>query len=272
MVPLTRKLPTFTLFIIIVINFLSGCISQPVKPTPIPSSTAIPFSNTPTATIVWFPPTATATIFPTPVITPTVDLRPQVGDLIISDNFTDPAPWQLAQSSTTSVALGQEEITLALNQPGGYLFTLRDEPVLRDFYLEITASPSLCRGEDEYGLLLRVSPSPDFYRFSLSCDGQTRLDKYYQGRASSPQPFIMSGAIPPGAPSQSRLAVWLQGKEMHFYANSERLFSVSDPSITAGTLGMFIRSAGENAVTVSFSELEIYTADAGPALLEENPQ
>jgi len=267
----TGKLPAFTLFII-VITFLSGCISQSVKPTPIPSSTAITVSNTPTATIVWFPPTATATIFPTPAITPTIDLRPQVGNIILNDDFTDPAPWQLTHSNTTSVALGQEEITLALNQPGGYLFTLRDEPVLRDFYLEITASPSLCRGEDEYGLLLRVSPSLDFYRFSLSCDGQIRLDKYYQGRASSPQPFMMSGAIPPGAPSQSRLAVWLRGKEMHFFANSEHLFSVNDPSITAGMLGMFIRSAGENAVTVSFSELGIYTTDAGPALLEESPQ
>lgn len=272
MASLTRTLPASILFII-VITTLSGCISYPVKPTSIPSSTAIPVSNTPTETIVWFPPTATTTIYPTPVITPTVDLRPQVGDLILNDDFTDPAPWQLVHSNTTSVALGQEEITLALNQPGGYLFTLRDEPVLRDFYLEITVSPSLCRAEDEYGLLLRVSPSLDFYRFSLSCDGQTRLDKYYQGRASSPQPFMMSGAIPPGAPSQSRLAVWLQGKEMHFFSNGEHLFSVNDPSITAGTLGVFIRSDGENAVTVSFSELEIYSADAGPALLlEENPQ
>ncbi len=265
-----KKMKVFSLSILVIIC-LSGCFSQRVTPTPAPSITAIPVSYTPTGTIVWFPPTATATIFPTPYITPTIDLRPQAGDIILFDDFTDPAPWQLSYSNTTSVALGNQEITLAINQPSGYLFTLRNEPYLGNFYLEITASPSLCRGEDEYGLLLRVSPSLDFYRFSLSCDGQTRLDKYFQGRASSPQPFMMSGAIPPGAPSQSRIAVWAQGKEMHFFANSEHLFSVNDPSITAGTIGLFIRSAGDNAVTVSFSELEIFSADAGPALLEVNP-
>ena len=257
MVPLTRKLPTFTLFIIIVINFLSGCISQPVKPTPIPSSTAIPVSNTPTATIVWFPPTATATIFPTPVITPTVDLRPQVGDLIISDNFTDPAPWQLAQSSTTSVALGQEEITLALNQPGGYLFTLRDEPVLRDFYLEITASPSMCTGLDEYGLLLRYNSPSDFYRFSLSCNGQTRLDRIVGGGAASPQPWMPSTSVPSAAPSSSRLGVWVVGPEMRFFINDEFQFAISDRMLARGMIGVFARSAGEMAVTVSFSDLVV---------------
>lgn len=180
-----------------------------------------------------------------------------MGEIILTDDFSNPNVWTLARSPQASAALGVNELTLALHQPRGYLYSLRSEPLLSDFYLEITASPNLCQDADEYGLLLRASPSLDFYRFSLSCDGQARLDKYFQANASSPQPWMMSGAIPPGAPSISRLAVWAKGKEMRFYANGEYLFTVSDPSLTSGNLGVFIRSAGEDDMTVSFSDLVI---------------
>jgi hypothetical protein len=157
--------------------------------------------------------------------------------------------------------MGNNKLSLVLNQPGGYLYTLRRAPILNDFYLEISANPSLCRNTDEYGLLLRFSPALEFYRFSLSCDGQVRVDKYYQGRASSPQPWIMSGDVPPGAPSSSRLGVWADGVEMHFFINNQYQFSVRDPSISRGSLGVFIRSAGENTVSVSFSELVVYEVE-----------
>ncbi len=182
-------------------------------------------------------------------------------EILLSDDFSDPSVWSLSQTSTASIAIANHALTLALDQPTGYLYSLRKEPLLSDFYLEITASPSLCRGADEYGLLLRVSPTLEFYRFSLSCDGRVRLDKYYRGKASSPQPWALSGSVPPGAPSTSRIAVWAKGKEMRFYVNQEYQFSVKDPSLTSGNIGVFIRSAGDNAVTVSFSELLVRKVD-----------
>jgi len=98
----------------------------------------------------------------------------------------------------------------------------------------------------------------DFYRFSLSCDGHVRLDKYFQGKASSPHPKALSGVIPPGAPSRSRIAIWAKGKEIRYYANDQHLFTIKDPSLLQGSLGFFIRSGGDNAVTISFSELAVY--------------
>jgi len=192
------------------------------------------------------------------VITPTVDLSPPIGELVLSDDFSSPGPWVLGQTASTSIALGPEELTLAMTQPGAYLYTLRQAPTLSDFYMEVTASPSLCRDADEYGLLLRFTPSKEFYRFGLTCDGRLRLDKYFNGRASSPQPWMLSGQVPPGAPSSSRLGVWAKGKEMRFYVNGIYQFTANDPSIPAGNLGFFTRSAGDTAVTISFSDLEVY--------------
>ena len=246
-------------FLVVLLPFvgLVACLPSPTPLPPLPTETRLP-TETAAPTTVWFPPTATPSPFPTPVITPTVDLRPQLGGVIFQDDFTNPSLWTLGQTASSSVAMGNNKLSLVLNQPGGYLFSLRQEPILDDFYLEITANTSLCRGTDEYGMLLRVTPGLEFYRFSLSCDGQVRLDKYYQGRASSPQPWSMSGAVPPGAPSKSRLAVWAKDKELLFYINDEYQFTVLDPSISEGSLGAFIRSDGDNTVSISFSDLLVH--------------
>ena len=68
-------------------------------------------------------------------------------------------------------------------------------------------------------------------------------------------PKTLSGSVPPGAPSRSRLAVWAKGKELRFYVNGEYQFDLKDPTLLRGDLGFFIRSAGDNAVTISFSDL-----------------
>jgi len=254
--PKLSRLIQLLVFLLLVLALL-GCLPTPTPLPPLPTATVLP-TETATPTTVWFPPTSTPSPFPTPVITPTLDLRPQIGEIILQDDFSDPSMWALGQTETSSAAIGNDNLSLVLNQPGGYLFSLRKEPILDDFYLEITTNASLCKGTDEYGLLLRVTPSLDFYRYSLSCNGQVRLDKYYQGRATSPQPWMMSGAVPPGAPSKSRLGVWAKDKELLFYVNDEYQFSVRDPSITAGSIGVFIRSDGDNTVSINFSDMVVH--------------
>jgi hypothetical protein len=241
---------------------LGACLPSQTPLPPLPTDTPLPPTATPTATIVWFPPTATFTPLPpvTPGVTPTLDTRPGYGALTFSDDFIKPELWTLGRTGAGSAALGVSELSLVVNQPRGYLFSLRQETALSDFYLEITASPSICRGADEYGLLLRLVSLQDFYRFGLNCRGEARLDRLIGGEASSPYPPELSGAVPPGAPSTSRLGVWALGKELRFYANGQYLFSVSDPVLRVGGLGVYARANGEDSVTVNFSDLDVYQA------------
>jgi len=153
--------------------------------------------------------------------------------------------------------LSKNKLTIAITVPKSYLSSVRRQPVFGNFYAEITASPNLCRGADEYGLLIRVASAQDYYRFSVACNGQTRLDRVYRGQASSPQPWIMGSRVPVGSPSTSRLAVWAVGDEMRFFINDEYQFTVHDPLLTSGALGVFARSAGESAETVNFSDLVV---------------
>ena len=239
------------------ILLLSACLPAS-PPPPQPTDTLPPPTETPTPTIVWFPPTPTFTPFPTPELLPTENMRPGIGELIYADDFDQANAWSLSATSTGSVALGVDELTIAIGAVDTYLFSVRQDWLLTDFYLEITASPSLCRDMDEYGVLLRVSPAMDLYRFSLSCNGQVRLDRIYRGQASSPQPWMMSGAVPPGAPSTARLGVWAVGSELRFFVNDFYQFTVTDPLLTSGGVGVFARSTVDWPVTVNFSALRIF--------------
>jgi hypothetical protein len=230
-------------------------------PTETSTPTLPPPTDTPEPTIVWFPPTATFTPFPTPEpATPTPDLRGSLGEVIFEDDFSLGEYWELGFTSQGSVALGKNTLTLATEGGKVYLSSVRNQPVLTDFYLEVTASVSLCSERDEYGLLLRVSPSRDLYRFSLACDGYTRLDRIYQGQASSPVAWTPSGAVLPGAPSTARMAVWAVGSEMRFFINDIYQFTVRDPLLASGQIGVFARSVNDEPLTVNFSNLVVYAA------------
>lgn len=239
---------------------LAACLPLATPLPPLPSATPPAPTASATATTVWFPPTATPTPLPRPTlsITPTLDLSPRYGALLLADDFGESSQWTVGRMPAGSLAFGQGELTLAVSQGRGYLSSLRHGTNLGDFYLEISASPSICRAADEYGVLLRMASMQDFLRFALLCNGQARLDRILGGQASSPVPPEPHAAVPRGAPSASRLAVWALGKEMRFYANGQYLFSVRDGSLLSGGLGVFARAAGEGAVTVNFSDLAVY--------------
>jgi hypothetical protein len=247
----------FTLSGLMLIIIFSACApTQTLQPsvefTPTATST-----SSPTATVEWFPPTTTPTIIPDLGNTPTPELPPNLGEVIFSDDFTEPDLWVLGSTSSGNISLGINELTIAIAEPGAYQYSIRKEPLMGDYHIEVTTSPTLCQGEDQYGLLLRMSSPGNFYRYALSCDGRVRLDRVIQGTATSPQPWIQNNSIPPGAPIPSRLGVRLHGDEMRFFINDQHQFTVIDPALQIGNLGVFARSLGETAVTVNFSNLVV---------------
>ena len=183
---------------------------------------------------------------------------PEHGEVIYSDDFSDPSHWRTGNFPEGRISLGVNELSLAVSSPRGYLYSLLQGFSQGDFYLEITANPTICRGNDEFGVLLRASSMQDFFRFALTCDGHARIDRVLKGQASAPIPPSLSGAVPPGAPSRSRLGIWAKGKELRFYANNQHLFHLKDSSMPEGSLGVFARAGTEDSMTVNFSELVIY--------------
>jgi hypothetical protein len=244
--------------------FLVACLATPVDPTPTPepepSATATE-DPTETPTIIWFPATETPTPFASLQPTATPFPSPPLGEIQITDDFDDASLWSLLESTRGSAALGINELTIVLNEPRAYVSATRVDVYLTDFYLEATASTSLCAGQDEYGMILRAASPSDFYRLSLSCDGQLRLDQIRGGTASSPLPWTLSAAVPRNAPGTVRIGVWADGGVMHIFFNDTYQVSINTSLIPGGTIGFFARSAGQNAVTINFSDLSVWALE-----------
>ncbi|MCW5877258.1 MAG: hypothetical protein KIS80_00150 [Anaerolineales bacterium] len=237
--------------------WLTGCRVTFAPPSPTEAPTPLP---SPTPTPVWFPPTAQPTSFPTPQLQPTTDMRPGIGDLLLEDDFSDAALWTTGGERDAVVIVSNNTVHLTLNLGRNYLFSTRAQPVLGNFYTEITAEPSLCRGGDEYGLLLRVQ-NGDHYRFALSCDGSAKVDRYLGGSLTRHAGWASNRIIPSLAPSSVRLGVWARGSQMHFFVNDMYFFSVSDTQLYQGTLGVFVHTSGEGDVSVSFSDLRVWALE-----------
>jgi hypothetical protein len=241
---------------------LAAC--QPVQVnTPTATLTLTP-SVTATETPVWFPPTPTPTLIASPVpATATVPPPSATGAVLLSDDFSAHQFWQTGVMDSGNVAYGNNELSLAVSKPKGSLVSLRDKTSLGDFYLEITATPSLCQDSDSYGILFRVVSATDFYRFLVSCSGQIRLERLVKGQGTLLQDWMFSPQIIPGVPGDYRLGIWASGNEMRFYINNALQFSRQDAALSTGTIGVFARAMGDNAETVSFSDLIVH--QAGPA-------
>ncbi|MEW6718480.1 MAG: hypothetical protein AB1345_13390 [Chloroflexota bacterium] len=238
--------------------FLSACVpAAPVvdvsltdsQPEPLPSSTP---------TIVWFPPTPTQTHMPTATVLPTLDMRSGLGAVLFTDTFTDSIHWSVGTFPDGKISAGKQAIILAVDQPRGYLFSLRSEPTFSDFYLEITATVSLCLAGDQYGVLFRARDGTTFYRIVFTCDGHARLDQVKDSQTAVLQPFTSVSIFPPGAPSELRLGIWAAGNDLRFFVDDNFIFQVADRVLAEGLIGVFARSAGETAVTVSFSDLVVW--------------
>ncbi len=224
--------------------------------TPPPTETA-----TPTPTIIWFPPSATPTLLTVPTYTGTPEMSPGIGKVTLRDDFSDDFVWDTAVSDNGSAVINHNRLTLAV-QPDYYLSSMRRQMPLSDFYAEITASPSMCRGEDNYGIIVRGIGSY-FYRFILTCNREIRVERINGGTKLLIHEPVPSGDAP-GAPGKVQIGIWAVGSEMRLFLNGRYQFSVTDPSFPSGAFGVYVRSTGDTPVTVIFSDLKVYDVDYSP--------
>lgn len=250
--------------LVLILSACSVFTPPDVEPWPTATTTALP-----TETPVWFPPTATSTPSPpsSPVPSATPDQHPGIGELILQDDFQEGDGWQAFRKNIGSAALGPGELTLSVTSDDGYLTIFRSSPTVDDFYLQVEANPRLCQIGDSYGILVRAASGLDYYRFSVSTDGQVRADRFKSGNVVVLQTWMASGQIPRGCPVFLRLGVWAVGDELRFFVDDVYQFTVKDAAIARGQIGFFARSKTNTVFSVSFSDLELYWVNQMPAAI-----
>ena len=236
---------------------LTACLPLDVAlPTESPIPTDTPLQ---TPTIVWFPPSPTPTLLVFPTYTGTPEMNPGIGSVTLADDFSDKSAWDTAASDEGSAAISRNRLSLAV-QPGIYLLSQRRDLVLGNFYAEITARPSLCRGNDNYGIIVR-NVGRSYYRFALSCNGLVRAERVNTRGIISLHEPVASGDVPPGAPGEVTIGVWAVGSELRLFLNGRYQFGFTDTSYSSGTIGVFALSQGTDPVSVTFSDLTVYDVD-----------
>ncbi len=243
------------IFPIIIFLSLSACAPTQTRPELAPVISTSPAPST--ATIQWFLPTSTATPQIIQHFTSTPASLPGIGEIIATDDFSADTAWNTIESGEGSVIINRDRITIAIKEPETHFFSLRNTPLLGDFYAKIDAHPALCKDGDSYGLLFRANENA-MYRYALACDGTVRLElkKIYNRPRLLVEP-IGSADAPLGSPGDVQIGVWVAGAEMRFYLNDRYQFSVIDAQLSEiGTIGVFAETAPENsAMTVTFSNL-----------------
>jgi hypothetical protein len=255
---LTLTAKRFCILHLVICGLLLAACSG-LNPTPTGTPT-LNSSATPTPSIIWFPATNTPTLFPTRPPTQAEEYHPGIGDLIFSDSFDQPDLWNAASSAQASASLIRNRLVLSINGSGPLsILSMRNQPVLGDFYAQAMVDISLCSGKDQYGMIFRATTGGNYYRFTINCSGQLRLERLRAGETYPLLNWVSSGDAPTGAPSEVKLGVWAVGREMRVFLNDHYQFNAFDPVFPDGTLGFFIFASGQTPVTVSFSDLSVYS-------------
>lgn len=230
-----------------------------VDASPLKTAT-VPPTLPPTETIVWFPATATHTPFPTFQPSATTEPFPGMGSSLYTDNFSNPADWSNARAESqggNNVLVIGNRLTLSANAAPAALTTLRSGLVLTNFYAETRANLNRCAGRDTYGMYFRAATEAYAYRFTLTCDGQMRIERVRGGEVYPLSDWEASGDLPSGAPAQVKLGVWVAGTEMRFFLNDRYQFTVFDQVFRSGSVGYFASVRSDVGLNISFSDLRV---------------
>ena len=251
------------LFILAGVLILSGCDFLPEEPTITPTLTATQ-TETPTPTIDWFPATPTPSLQPLPSPTPQPtleDLREGITERLVNDDFTDENLWETSQSPVGNVTFGIQNLTLAIARPNTSLTSLSQHELPQNFYLELTLQTSLCQPSDQSGVLFWHQSEGDYYRLLMDCAGRVRLELIQGGQASVLQDWEYAQRVQPGAPAANRLGLWVSDGQFQLYINDAYQFSRTVAANRSGGLGVYARAISSNAMTVRFSDLQIYQVE-----------
>ncbi len=243
---------------IVLLVFISACSA--ITPAPDLTPSPVSLTETPTLTIVWFPPTNTPTTFPIQTLPSSSDQRPGLGDLLFADTFDQPDLWNTATSALASASVSRNQLIMSISGQGPLMVaSLRSQPALGDFYAEAVVTLSLCGSTDQFGLIFRAAPGEINYRFVVTCNGQTRVERSQSGSHLPLTAWLSSGDAPIAAPAEVKLGVWVAGNEMRFFLNDHLQFTVVDRILHTGTLGFFVYANGAAPITALFSDLSVYS-------------
>lgn len=258
---LTRA--TITLMLLSILLIFAGC-DLLTPPQPLPPTATSTQTPLPSPTFDWFPATPTPTLIAIPSPTPQPTLEGSLSgitEIRVDDDFSDEGLWETPQGQSGNVAFGTQNLSLAVARPDATLTSLSQHLLPSDFYLELTVQTSLCEPLDQFGIVFWQVANTDFYRLMVNCAGQYRLELIQGGQNFVLHDWEAAAQMALAAPATNRLALWVRDGQLQFYINDVFQFEERIAQDRNGTLGVFARTVLGPAMTVRFSDLQIYRVE-----------
>lgn len=248
----------FWLMMLMLVLFLSACQAE-ATPLPEPSATPALPTPEPSSTIDWFPrtPTPTPEIPVTPQPVEATRSTPLAANLIASDDFSDPQFWQTSSGVPGTVAYETNALSLAVNGGRNTLTSISSHELPSDFFLEINLDAQMCSPEDQFGLILWDNSSSGTFRIWFSCSGQVMMDRVLPSGTTVLQKWMPARKFQIGSPATNRIGVRSQNNSLEVYVSETHQFTYTPLNKLNGALGVIAQSAGNLAMTIRVSDLQI---------------
>lgn len=209
----------------------------------------------PTFTFPTLIPSSTPTIEAISTSTPSALLG--IGEMQFQADFESDRGWDLRETDRGGSSIHDGRLNLAVRQPNAFFFIRIPAPEQIDFYFEVSLRSEVCEEGDEYGLMYRLGPFYDHYRFTLTCEGLARVIRVSEEEEMVLIPSTQTYAVIPGLRVDNHLAVWASDSQFRFLINNLEVFSIQNEELETGGFGLFVRSRRSQQTTVSFDYVYI---------------
>ena len=183
-------------------------------------------------------------------------------NLLVEDNFSDQSLWETRQSESGNIAYGNQNLTLAVAKQSASLFSLSQHTLPENFAAEITVQVSLCQPEDQIGIIFWHRSNSDFYRLLINCNGHYRLELIQAGQNVVLYDWEPATQMQLAVPWTNRFGLRTYRGHFQLYINDRFQFEEQLAEDVVGVLGVFARTISAKAMTVRFSDLQIYQVES----------
>jgi hypothetical protein len=169
----------------------------------------------------------------------------------------DGSNWFVYNDEHINIEVQDNQLRMtALNADKYEAMMLSTQPIIDDFYMEVTATTGECSGFDRYGLVFRA---PGFtpiqgYLFGFTCDGMYSLRIFDGVNFTAIVQWTHSELIHAGSNQTNQLGISAVGQELKLFANGKPLLELQDDRFSSGYFGLYIGAYSTPGFSVSYSD------------------
>ena len=257
-----NKLLVIAVFLFILVLITPACKTTPDNTTEITSVTTTTTTTTPTTN---YTPITPSTTISTPTTSAVLTTRTSTGtltvggddsmNLVYADDFSNTASgWSVSSDADLVTSYNNGEFCFSIHKQGLIYNTGTNAfGAQSNFVVSVDARTNATGSDAGYGLEFRRDENNGFYYFVIK-NNQYSLQKLINNKWETLQAYTKSDYIKTDG-SANQLKVACLGKTIEVYVNGQKLTTVADTSLAAGTI--YLAATGTGA-DIFFDNFQLY--------------